>query len=272
MGKRGQKQLVMHTLTGLVVAAILVIHILLILKSVSSSNALEREYLAKDLALLLDTAYASPGEIEYIYALPGTLDIRIKENKVTVIDREKGLEASYPFASNKEFTEQTFETDTRPRAIKISKSGGTVLAEVLFDENEKDARETFQDFTALAGKINQKSYNFECAEEISLELTKGYYVTVSESGDATLRYTDGEIARDLATGKMPKIAHMEEKMTKDFYISPKEWKPSIGISKGYSQGLLLYNGDLKIEWMWASPTIKLNELPKCEAESIRKGK
>lgn len=92
----------------LVFAAIVVLGMLLYAKGASESTDLEKEYLAKDMAFLIDSIYASPGDISYTYYLNGNFDVSISKGKVAI--SENGLRpASYGYAENDMWKNPSFE-------------------------------------------------------------------------------------------------------------------------------------------------------------------
>ena len=88
--------------------------------SEAKGTAFEKNYLARDSALLINTIYASPGDIEYSY--PYKTDNFIfdfKKNKVGVYEQHEAIEGGiieYPFAEDTTYT--FFYTKLLPRNIQ----------------------------------------------------------------------------------------------------------------------------------------------------------
>lgn len=80
---------------------------LVLLETVNSEvkgTAFEKNYFARDSALLINTIYASPGDIEYNYPdKTGNFIFDFKQNKVGVYEQHELVEggvAGYPFAED----------------------------------------------------------------------------------------------------------------------------------------------------------------------------
>ena len=106
----------------IIMAAIVVLGILLFAKGVTEGTDLEKEYLSRDIALLLDTIYASPGDVSYTYYLDkNKLDIQIAKGQVIV--SENGLRpATQAYAEDAEFKNLAF-TMQKPQQITFIKKG-----------------------------------------------------------------------------------------------------------------------------------------------------
>ena len=77
LGKKGLvEQIQLETIMELFLAAIVGIALFIYVSNVSSNSLFEQNFMARDLGLLVDTIYASPGNISYIY------DTTIAENKI----------------------------------------------------------------------------------------------------------------------------------------------------------------------------------------------
>lgn len=127
MGKRGNvKQF--FVMFEVVFAAIIVLGMLLFVKGITESTDLEKEYLARDIALLLGTVYASPGDLSYTYYIPkNKLDIEISEGKVIVSD--SGLRpASYNYAEDSEIKNPKFNMQ-KPKEITFIKTRNEIRIE-----------------------------------------------------------------------------------------------------------------------------------------------
>lgn len=99
---------------------------LVLLDTVNSEargTAFEKNYLARDSALLINTIYASPGDIEYYYPNQTSGFIfDFKKNKVGVYEQYEATEGGaveYPFAEDTEYT--FFYTRLSPRNLQEHK-------------------------------------------------------------------------------------------------------------------------------------------------------
>jgi hypothetical protein len=105
IGKRGFAILFMRA-AGLAVAAFVIIGMISYVRSVSDDTFLEKNYLARDIGLLITTVQASPGDLIYCYRTvgryKGMFDYEIKESTVIVSDHKPdGGQASYWYAEDK---------------------------------------------------------------------------------------------------------------------------------------------------------------------------
>ncbi len=88
---------------GLAMAAFVIVMLVNYWRDVKDDTFLEKNYLARDVALLITTAYASPGELTYCYYLVGNyrgkFDYRVGKSKVDVVDHLKGepVDSDRPF-------------------------------------------------------------------------------------------------------------------------------------------------------------------------------
>ena len=91
--KRGAAaQEVFYRFLGLLLAAIVLGMLLAAVNDTAENTLFEKNYIARDLSLLITTIYASPGELIYIYDLgeyAGKFDFAFKGSIITVSD-EKG--------------------------------------------------------------------------------------------------------------------------------------------------------------------------------------
>ncbi|MEK6947427.1 MAG: hypothetical protein AABX32_07515 [Nanoarchaeota archaeon] len=130
----------------LVLAAIVILALYNFINSVVDSTIFEKNYLARDLAMLTNTVYSSPGDLSYIYSENSGKHMFIfdfKHNSVQVTDKSSAglsssipgkentdstLPASYPFAENKNLAFGPVIVDGDEGLIKIGfiKSEGGV--------------------------------------------------------------------------------------------------------------------------------------------------
>ncbi|MBI2658667.1 hypothetical protein HYX05_01010 [Candidatus Woesearchaeota archaeon] len=99
---------------------------LVLLDTVNSEargTAFEKNYFARDSALLINTIYASPGNIEYYYPnQTAGFIFDFKQNKVSVYEQHELVEGGvvkYPFAEDATYT--FFYTKLSPRNLQEHK-------------------------------------------------------------------------------------------------------------------------------------------------------
>ncbi len=75
---------------GLAMAAFVIVMLINYWRDIKNDTFLEKNYLARDVALLITAAYASPGELTYCYYLVGNyrgkFDYRVGKLKVEIVD------------------------------------------------------------------------------------------------------------------------------------------------------------------------------------------
>lgn len=101
--KRGLEHELFFTVFEIILVAVIVFALLSFVNDVAKQTIFEKNYLARDLALLINTIYASPGEITYSYK-ENTNDFTFNfhDNKVEVYkDEESEQKIFYLFAQNK---------------------------------------------------------------------------------------------------------------------------------------------------------------------------
>lgn len=131
MGKRGQMQHeLMITIFDLVLIGMLFLSLMGYVSSIQSMDFVKKEYLSKDLALLINTVYASPRDIT-VYYDSGISDFtfEFQNQRATVYETEveKGepTKVYYPFAIDRNIARQ-FAKIEGPDQIAISKSHDTL--------------------------------------------------------------------------------------------------------------------------------------------------
>lgn len=80
-------------------------------KSVADNTIYEKIYLSKDVALVLNTIYSSPGDIYYVYSNENSelsiFNFEFKDQKLYVGEDKKGeIPAEHPFADNINITRE----------------------------------------------------------------------------------------------------------------------------------------------------------------------
>ncbi|MFH1182458.1 MAG: hypothetical protein V1702_05860 [Candidatus Woesearchaeota archaeon] len=85
-GKRGTDNILIFRVICVVLAVALFIVTLSFAMDVAKGTLLEKNYKAKDIALLITTLYASPGVTSYEYPLSGDFTLKIGNGQVSVDD------------------------------------------------------------------------------------------------------------------------------------------------------------------------------------------
>ena len=106
-GKKGISDEVFFNIFELILAMIVIVSLLKFINDVSEQTIFEKNYLARDMALLINTLYTAPGDVSYIYN-EDTANFKFiygfMPNKVEVYEKEEALQQNhpfYPFAENK---------------------------------------------------------------------------------------------------------------------------------------------------------------------------
>jgi hypothetical protein len=94
--------------------------------SIKKDTTFARDYIVRDLAHLIETIYAAPGNVMYTYAVPeiwkSNLTVKISNNLVSVSEKLKDFNtASFSFASNQNIRNTMGNTNKQP--IVFSKVG-----------------------------------------------------------------------------------------------------------------------------------------------------
>lgn len=106
VGKRGASTVIILKTFGLAMAAFVIVTMVVYWNSVRENTFLEKNYLARDIALLLTAASASPGDLAYCYYTVGRyrslgFSYEIGSSRVVVEDSGGG-KASYFYAETLE--------------------------------------------------------------------------------------------------------------------------------------------------------------------------
>ncbi len=88
-GKKGASMIAILRAFDLVLAAGIIIIMILFWRNAKDDTFLEKTFVARDVAMLLTTAYASPGELTYCYYGVGNYDFdyTIQDSQIVVEDK-----------------------------------------------------------------------------------------------------------------------------------------------------------------------------------------
>ncbi|MBI2550521.1 hypothetical protein HYV83_05080 [Candidatus Woesearchaeota archaeon] len=90
IGKKGASTVTIVRAFGIAMAAFIIVVLIQYWRDIKNDTFLEKNYLARDISLLITTAYASPGDLTYCYYgvgnYKGKFDYLIENSKVTVVD------------------------------------------------------------------------------------------------------------------------------------------------------------------------------------------
>lgn len=102
MNKRGQAQELFTRLAYILLAFIILLITWTHISSEARGDKFIQNYLVRDLALLTETLYASPGTIDLIYEISETsYKISFKEGIVEIYHPEEKIRASFYYAEDK---------------------------------------------------------------------------------------------------------------------------------------------------------------------------
>ena len=91
IGKRGASTITIVRAFGIAMAAFIIVVLIQYWRDIKNDTFLEKNYMARDIALLITTAYASPGDLTYCYYdvgnYKGKFDYLIENSKVTIVDK-----------------------------------------------------------------------------------------------------------------------------------------------------------------------------------------
>ncbi len=150
-GKKGEEQSTLQVgfiLIGLILAGIVVLGSLQ--KTVDDVNGttLEKNYIARDIALTLDAVYAAPGDIEYTYSMKNyKFVVEIKNSKVFVkkeLNEKDSIAGIYDYFGDPasklsiRILPLPDKEDPRPMLVKLSNKNDVVLVDAgnaVLDEN-----------------------------------------------------------------------------------------------------------------------------------------
>ena len=102
--KRGMSHDIFFNVFELIVALIVAVALLSFVTDVAEGTIFEKNYIARDLSLLVDTIYTAPGDVEYTYVEnTNRFIVDFSESKIKVLNNEKENtpETFYLFGENK---------------------------------------------------------------------------------------------------------------------------------------------------------------------------
>ncbi len=130
LSKKAMEHELFFTIFDIILAFVVFIALLSFVDGIKTKSTFERNFLARDTALLINTMYAAPGTftIYYFEPLQGPTKIPLlfdfSSNKVSIKDSATGQSASYPYAENK----------NAPLTFNAPPSGSTTLNTITFEK------------------------------------------------------------------------------------------------------------------------------------------
>lgn len=109
LDKKAQTNELYHILFQILIAITVYWILQSYIDSVAKDTLFEKSYLSKDLALLTNTIYSSPGEIKYLYTNDKVglnkfeFDFTNQKVRVSEIEAEEKLEVEYPYGEDLAF-------------------------------------------------------------------------------------------------------------------------------------------------------------------------
>jgi len=104
--KRGKKAGILLTIFQLIIIAIISLFMLKSVLDLKNNRVLEKNFIARDLALITSSLYAAPGNVTYVYDQDLATDeyfITFEKNFIKIWD-PKGRVVGYYYPGDKEFS------------------------------------------------------------------------------------------------------------------------------------------------------------------------
>ena len=128
--RKGISHEIFFNVFELVLAFIVVLALFTFVNDVAKQTIFEKNYLSRDLAILVNTVYAAPGDLEYTYNENAGKSIFIfdfKPDKIEIYgqeEKESSVHVYYPFAENKNipFRYKTLNSDKERVKIEFFKT------------------------------------------------------------------------------------------------------------------------------------------------------
>ncbi len=130
LNKRADTNLIYHILIQLLIAVMVYWILQSYIDSVAKDTLFEKHYLARDLALLTDTIYGSPGNVDYVYSNERAelnkfnFDFSDQRVKVSEIGAEQRADVAYPYGEDLNLTIREHVVNS-PNSMAFSKTGET---------------------------------------------------------------------------------------------------------------------------------------------------
>ncbi|MBS3119414.1 hypothetical protein J4475_01170 [Candidatus Woesearchaeota archaeon] len=151
---------VFFTAAGLLLAAVLGLAFVAFAKDAIDINFLQKNYLARDIGLLIDTIYGAPGDVVYVYDLTTLKSTQIIGNpelpKIKIMDGV--VEVAYPggsparfrYAEDENFVNPKYESDAAPARLAFIKIGNNFV--IAGEENGKFRRDDGREEIRIIGE------------------------------------------------------------------------------------------------------------------------
>ncbi len=264
MKKGGQIYLSASTLAIMVFTALCAVSIIFAVQNYAANTSIEREYLAKDMAMMIDTLYSAPGDVEYDYLIPRPeFNFIIGKNYVIVKDHVTGKSSSYPYASSDDVTLVPFETKSPAKTLVMFKNGNQISFAAVNDYKDRLTLEVFENLAQFS-KISRRRFDRECQEVFPIEFANNYFALLSRQ-TATLYYQSASGDAAIRTIEVGSALNLESKNHRDLILSSSSYEPSVGMSNVVRGNLyLVYKFNT---WYWSRQTPEVDSLPKCSAEA-----
>lgn len=120
-----------YTIFEIVLVGIVVVALFAYIDSIRKDTMFEKTYLAKDLALMMDTIYAAPGNLRLSYSHQklniSEFNFNFINQKAAVVESniEGALELKYPFAADSYFLDEIDQIKVQ-KEIPIQKTGESI--------------------------------------------------------------------------------------------------------------------------------------------------
>ncbi len=146
MVDQGDQSIPWHVLISALMLFVVILFIGLVYEERTSDTTLEKVIIARDIALLLDTVYAAPGDIQYIYNLGKyQYGIKVRAGVVTVSDPSTSV--SYVYAEDGSFDKNPdFESTDIIKQVVLRKRGNEVTVSGVAADITSNARSEFERF------------------------------------------------------------------------------------------------------------------------------
>lgn len=124
----------------IVLVGFVLVFLYVYVSGIANSTLLEKNYFSRDIALLMNTIHAAPGNVDYLYEgnLTGyNFIVNLEKNKVSVYEKEEDanlgnpIKVSYPFMEDKAMQVEYEEVQlVEGEKLGLTKEADTVKTEV----------------------------------------------------------------------------------------------------------------------------------------------